>query len=264
MLGSRRVQPPHLHIPLGRPVDHPLDAGVHRVVRGADGQVGIDRGQPGRLLAQFCLDQRGLWLQVPAGLRGLHVNGRPVRRMAMLRAGDSVHADGVEMRVLAMPRPVPARLREQASADPRLLLRGIGGAGHGRALALRDGVLVGADADADIVLEGVQAAAHHARLAWTAQGVWLRHADPQATSRVNGVPVHEALLVRGDMVEFEPQSRWCVETPCSAQEGAEPVPAAAAPAAAPGRRSWERWPWLLVSALLLSALLSALLLFGAG
>ena len=78
--------------------DHPLKPGVHRIVRHASGHVRlVEDTQGALLLAQFCLDRRGLWLQVANGVRGIHVNGRPVRRMALLRPGDAVYADGVEM-----------------------------------------------------------------------------------------------------------------------------------------------------------------------
>ena len=95
----------------------------------------------------------------------------------------------------------------------------------------------------------------------------LRHASSQLTSKVNGILVTRALLGHGDVVEFDPQSRWCVEMPVPATAGAVHVHEADAcqderagqPA---GRRSWKHWSWLLASALLLSALLSALLLFG--
>lgn len=46
------------------------------------------RGWPGWLL-QLCNDRRGIWLTVAILL--VHVNGRPVLQLAMLRAGDSVH-----------------------------------------------------------------------------------------------------------------------------------------------------------------------------
>ena len=64
--------------------DQPLRPGVQRIVRHASGSVRLGGDAAGTLLlAQFCLDDRGLWLQVAAGMRGIHVNGRPVRRMAV-------------------------------------------------------------------------------------------------------------------------------------------------------------------------------------
>ena len=74
-----------LHFSNRQQADHPLFPGVHRVLRQPSGVLGIGDGLPGVLLAQVCLDRRGLWLQVPAGARGVHINGRPVQRMAILR-----------------------------------------------------------------------------------------------------------------------------------------------------------------------------------
>src|SRR3546814_5590969 len=76
----------------------------------------------------FCVDRRGVWLAVADGARGVHVNGREVRRMAMLRVGDAVYVDGVEMRVIGSTAPeLPgAALHEPTSngtGDPRVVLR---------------------------------------------------------------------------------------------------------------------------------------------
>ena len=75
--------------------------GVHRIVREASGHVGVGDQLQGALLVRICVDRRGLWLQVPTGMRGVHVNGRPILRMALLRAGDSIYVDGVELLVQA-------------------------------------------------------------------------------------------------------------------------------------------------------------------
>ena len=118
-----------LHFSNRQQADHPLFPGVHRVLRQPSGVLGIGDGLPGVLLAQVCLDRRGLWLQVPAGARGVHVNGRPVQRMAMLRAGDALYVDGVELRVLAPPPeapPMPAA-GDAHAGDPCVVLRGVGG-----------------------------------------------------------------------------------------------------------------------------------------
>ena len=90
-----------LHFSNRQQADHPLSPGVHRVVRQPNGVLAIGEALAGVLMAQFCLDQRGLWLQVPNGARGIHVNGRPVRRMALLRGGDAVYVDSVELLVRA-------------------------------------------------------------------------------------------------------------------------------------------------------------------
>ena len=123
-----------LRFPNRQQPDLILGSGVHAIGRDATGRpVMLDH--PAEAIAQFCVDRRGAWLQVREGTRGLHVNGRPVRRMALLRAGDAVFVDGNEWLLLgdtppAAPseaKPVPGE-----DADPRMLLRGVGGAHHGR------------------------------------------------------------------------------------------------------------------------------------
>ncbi|MFB6495774.1 FHA domain-containing protein, partial [Xanthomonas perforans] len=120
--------------------DHSLKPGVHRIVRHASGSVRVvGDAQGALLLAQFCLDQRGLWLQVASGIRGIHVNGRPVRRMALLRAGDAIYADGVEMLLRSAPSSAPANDIHDDTAnlgEVCLLLRGIGGRRYRRRFRL--------------------------------------------------------------------------------------------------------------------------------
>ena len=99
-----------IHFSNRQQADHSLSPGVHRVVRQANGALAIGDAEPGVLLAQFCVDRRGLWLQVPGGARVVHLNGRQVRRMALLRAGDAVYVDGVELLLQAPLRTAPAAL----------------------------------------------------------------------------------------------------------------------------------------------------------
>ena len=168
-----------LHFSHRDPPDRPLAPGVHRLVRMANGIVDLSQEIQGvRLVAQLCIDRRGLWLQVADGIRGVHVNGRPVRSMAMLRAGDVVHADGVEF-VLRTPRPplqLPAEVAdaEAPASDPRIVLRGIGGAYHGRSFTLDRPVLVGSAPDADIVVDDPAFAPRHARIERVGERVMLR------------------------------------------------------------------------------------------
>ncbi|HQW59053.1 MAG TPA: FHA domain-containing protein, partial [Thermomonas sp.] len=66
-----------------------LGSGVHALGRLPTGLGPVDAEQP--WLLQLCNDRRGIWLTVADDLRGVHVNGRPVQHVAMLRAGDSIH-----------------------------------------------------------------------------------------------------------------------------------------------------------------------------
>lgn len=260
----------HIHFSHHQQPDRTLLPGVHRLVRHAAGTLQLeDAGSAeGLLLAQYCLDRRGLWLQVAEGGRGVHVNGRPVRRMALLRPGDTVHVEGVEMVVQQSVEAVTAvPPADAASADPHCLavLRGIGGAHHGRCWRLDRPLLVGSQREADIVIGDPSFAERHARLELHQGRVLLRDLGSSEGSRVNGHPVRDCWLHPGDQVVFDGVQRFVLEVPD--QPLPEPDPAAAeghAPeVASPPAVTVRRWPWLLLAALLLAAALSALLWFGA-
>jgi hypothetical protein len=255
-----------LHFSNRQQVDHPLSPGIHRVVRQANGILAIGDAPGGVLVTQFCLDQRGLWLQVPAGARAVHVNGRPVRRMALLRAGDAVYVDGVELLVRAPLRAAGPVDPGEHSGDPRVVLRGVGGQHHGRSYTLGPTRLVGASREADIRIDDPAFPARHALLERHGDVVLLRNLG-QEPSVVNGVPVRDAVLGAGDQVVFDGQHRFVVEFPAvpsaAASPGSEPAgPAPVAPAP-PSSGAVRRLPWLLLAALLLGLALSALLWFGA-
>lgn len=272
MLGSRRVENLRLHFGNRQQADRPLATGVHRVVRESNGMLGVGDAAQGALLAQFCVDRRGLWLQVASSVRGVHVNGRPVQRMAQLRPGDCVYVDGVEILVRASHRnidasPAPA---QHDAGDPRIVIRGVGGRHHGRSYPLTQVCVVGRAQDADIRLDAPAFAERHAQLERRGERVQLRALGSAPDIVVNGMPTREALLVAGDQVVFDSQHRFLVEVPwlgstASAGESGSPDGDSPTPPErpAPGLQV-KRWPWLLLAALLLAALLSALLLFGPG
>ncbi|HVI26560.1 MAG TPA: FHA domain-containing protein [Xanthomonadaceae bacterium] len=252
-----------LRFPGQPPVEHPLAAGVHGIGRVAGERLGpVD---PRQAPVRICVDRRGIWLHLEEGARGVHVNGRPVRRLAMLRLGDVVFVDGAEVALVGRPQAA-ANLPAPGAGDPRLLLRGLGGRHHGRSYTLERPRVVGRGADADIRLEDPAAAERHARLEPHGDAVLLRDLGSAEGTLVNGVPVREALLRPGDQLAFDAHHRFVVEAPGLA--GAMPAPSQPDEAAAGHVReaslapSTRRLPWLLLAALLLAAALSALLLFG--
>ncbi|MET0755136.1 MAG: FHA domain-containing protein [Pseudoxanthomonas sp.] len=262
-----------LHFGNRQQPDRALVTGVHRIVREASGLLGVGDSAQGALLAQFCMDRRGLWLQVAAGIRGIHVNGRPVQRMALLRAGDTVYLDGAEILVQASHQGLDAvpPADPSDSRDPRIVLRGVGGKHHGRAYALAEPCLVGRSPDAAIRIDDPGFADRHAQLERRGDRVLLRDMGSATGSTVNGVAVRDALLAAGDQVAFGSQHRFLVEVPW--QEASVDTPDLTEDGVQGGagteselavRHSMRRWPWLLLAALFLAALLSALLLFGAG
>ena len=206
------------------------------------------------------------------GARSLHVNGRPVRRMAMLRAGDTVHMDGVELILLG---PSPRLLADLPAALPGVLrhvvLRGVGGTHHGRSFNLDRVCVVGRLADSDVCIAEPGFPDRHSRLEPHPDGIVLRDLGSAEGSVVNGHPVREGLLMPGDQIVFGANQRFVLEAPrvrplgtaAPAAVGASELAATAEPARSPVASSMRRMPWLLLAALLLAGALALLLLYGA-
>ena len=268
MLDCRPMNELRLRFSDGDQPDLVVGGGVHALGRLPTGLGPVD-GEESWLL-RVSNDRRGLWLTVADGLRGVHVNGRPVQHVAMLRAGDSIHVDGGELLLVAAnaDRSVAVPV---AGRDPignlRLVLRGLGGTHHGRSLNLEKLRRIGSAADADLRIDGPGIAPQHALIEAVNGQAVLR--DAAADVQVNGQRVRQALLQAGDQIAFDVQHRFVLEGPPPA--AVVPPPRlrdgngdAADDAPASGRRHWTlRVPWLLLAAILLAAALSGLLLFGA-
>ncbi|MGH8031011.1 MAG: FHA domain-containing protein [Luteimonas sp.] len=256
-----------------------LGAGVHAI-----GRIGGDRETLGLLdsaaesaVVRFCVDRRGVWLRVTDGARGVHVNGREVRRIAMLRVGDAIYIDGVEMRLVSAHAPetpgigLDVAAASDAAGDPRVVLRGVGGQYHGRSFTLERPRLIGRHADADIRIDEPAFADRHARLELFGEQIVLRDLGSTDGSVVNGENVRDALLQSGDQIVFDAHHRFVVEAPSRTPQRGDPA-AVVVDAAIPDidddalpyapHSPVRRLPWLLLAAALIAALLAALLLFG--
>ena len=253
----------------GEQPDLVLGAGVHALGRLPTGLGPVEREQP--WLLQICSDRRGIWLTVADDLRGVHVNGRPVQHVALLRAGDSIHVDGGELLLTAayQPRALPADVAtpRDSIANLRLSLRGIGGQHHGRSISLERPLRLGRAADADIRIEGTGIAERHALIECVNGVVVLR--DANAGVLLNGHRVREAVLQAGDQIVFDVQHRFVLEGPPAS---IATLPTGRHGATAPEARGEEylprqsgltvRVPWLLLAALLMAAMLALLLVYG--
>ncbi len=246
-----------------------LREGVQAIARDARGLYAATDG--GQALVRFCLDRRGVWLTVGTDAGNVHVNGRQVRRMAMLRVGDAIFIDGIEL-VLARPgapeQPHGEAYDDAADTpgDIRVLLRGLGGKHHGRSFTLEQPRLIGSAADADIRIDDPVFAERHAQISLLGGRVVLRDLGSSDGSLLNGHPVRDAWLAPGDQLVFDTLHRFVLEAPGASVERLATAPmhdsiedTIAPPAAPPG---WRRWPWLLLAALLTAGALAALLMFG--
>lgn len=273
MLDCGRMTALKLRFPTPDEPELPLDMGEHGVAPRAGGAGLAPVADGATPSVRFCVDRRGVWLTVSDGVRGVHVNGRAIQRMAMLRTGDAVYVDGHELRLVSST-PVAARARAEeaqgafdtADADLRIVLRGVGGRYHGRSFTLARPRLVGRHADADIRIDDPGFAERHARLERAGTGVRLIDLGEGEGSLVNGEPVRDAWLQAGDQVVFDAHHRFVVEAPARAvhlpddDDGVMPDAHALLPATS---RGGLPLPWLLLAAAVIAGLLSVLLLFGA-
>ncbi|MDO4709734.1 MAG: FHA domain-containing protein [Pseudomonadota bacterium] len=242
---------------------------MSRLCRDPDFDRGLVLAREGsRSLIDFCLDARGLWLHVAEGVGGVHVNGRPVRNLALLRAGDTIHCEGVEMCVGEEAGRAARALPEFSASDaqtklPVPVLRGLCGSDHGRALPVERMLKIGGKG-ADIVLEGQQGVLAH--LHYQQGQVWLQVLKAEQAVQLNGERLVLAQLQHGDQLSFAPGSRYLLEVPGQAALAAvQKPPLAAIPQEEAGQsRLPHRWqlPWLLLAAILSAAVLAALLWFG--
>lgn len=253
-----------LHFPSRDSADVVLSDGLCPVVRHASGQILAGVSAVGMLLlARFCLDGRGLWLQVSNERVNVHVNGRPVRRMACLRAGDQVNIEGQDIHVLGRHPLASPALQVPA------LLRGQGGSIHGMAFALDRNWVAGSSGQADIVLEDKSLPALYVRIQRQGDLVDLQVLGGGAAVLVNGQPCHQASLLAGDQVQLQAGMRLVLEAPemlLPAAVVAEPAdtgkPAVAQARPSSVNSSRLSWSWLLLAAIGSAAVLAALLLFG--
>ena len=259
-------------------VECPLGPGAHAVgLDGPGGTIGIIADSDSALV-RFCVDRRGVWMTVGEIAHSVHVNGRPVRRMAMLRRGDAVYVDGFEL-LLASGKPaaaIPARFdnapvdavdfnqADMPDADPRVVLRGVGGQYHGRSFTLDRPRVVGCCAESDVRIDDAAFAERHARIELCGDSVLLRDLGSANGSVVNGERVRDAVLNPGDQVVFNGQHRFVIEAPARVATRDVSLQVDNAPVSDPHIPSTaRRLPWLLLAALLIAAALSSLLLFGA-
>jgi len=243
--------------------------------------------------ASFQQDRRGLWLRVPAGAQGVHLNARPVRRLAQLRPGDLVCLDKLRLAVRAdddpeidrrIPLAAPAAMNEaQRVPASRVVLRGLSGQHFGRTYTLTEPRLIGRAVSADIRIDDVAVAERHAVVELHSDRVVLR-ALGNDTSLVNGVPVRDAVLAPGDQVSID-QHRFVLEAPGLPLRGQmggqkpivtthtqtmkavrvpvadDPVPSQPGPLPSPGKRDPVALWWLIAAATVLAAAMTALLVY---
>ncbi len=171
--------------------------------------------------ARITVDRRGIVLEVLDFAARTHVNARPVREKALLRLGDVLVLGVVAMMLKpdrddAIETRLPAESEDTEDtpdgAPARVVLRGVGGSHFGRAIALKQRLVVGRAADCDIVIDDAQIAPHHATVENIAEAICLRDMGTGAGALVNGLRLTTAVLHTGDQIAFG-RDQFVVEAP---------------------------------------------------
>ena len=244
--------------------------------------------------ATLVSDRRGLWLRVPPGTPGVHLNARPVRRIALLRIGDQLCLEQVQI-VLGeanseqidrrIPAAAPPALGEaQRVSASRVVIRAVSGSMHGRSFTLTEPKVLGRAPGCDIRIDDPALADRQAQFELHADRVILRALGDSEFTTVNGVPVRDAVLAPGDQIAID-QHRFVLEAPglpargqnivrsASAVTHTQTIKAVKVPVAAaqpqdeadPARRPSPVDPgalwWLIAAAAVLAAAMTALLVY---
>lgn len=211
-----------LRFPNGEHPDIAFDQG--EVTIGSRVQHGVSLAGKGLapVHASFVSDRRGLWLRVPPGTPGVHLNARPVRRLAKLTIGDQVCLEQVQVLLgedsperidRKVPGSTPPPLGEmQRVSAARVVLRGVSGPNFGRSFTLTEPRVVGRSSSCDIRVDDPAIADRHAQFELHGDRVILRALSPGEGSVVNGVAVRDAVLSPGDQICIE-QQRFLLEAP---------------------------------------------------
>jgi pSer/pThr/pTyr-binding forkhead associated (FHA) protein len=267
--------------------------------------IGSRQGQgiclPGHSLAphhvSLVSDRRGIWLRVPAGTPGVHLNARPVKRAALLHVGDQVCLEKVQI-VLGdnnaglidrrIPAVAPASLGEaQRVSASRVVIRALSGALYGRSFTLTEPKVVGRAPECDIRIDDPALAERQAQFELHTDKVVLRALGDSEFTTVNGVSVRDAVLSPGDQIVIDGH-RFLLEAPGLPARGQAGVRGAGAmahtqtmksvkvsgpytpapgtddvPEAQPPADPGALW-WLIAAAAVLAAAMTALLVYSPG
>jgi pSer/pThr/pTyr-binding forkhead associated (FHA) protein len=214
-------------------------AGDNQVVLQADGV------QPHH--ASILVDNRGFTLVVRDADAWTHVNARPVREKAILRFGDVVSLQSVNIVIKPdsddivsgdTPRTAPGSQVAEAQTPPKVVLRGVSGPYFGKVVAVQGQLTIGKGSDCDLVLDEPEMTRKHARIEIGANEIVLRDLGSTNGTTVNGVRVRDATLYAGDQIAFD-RNRFLVEAPGTPvrrnvprdpASAAAPAPAASGPA----------------------------------
>lgn len=154
----------------------------------------------------------GVWLET-AG-HPVHVNGRPIHSVALLRAGDDLHFGSLPARLLSasVPATAPSGGSPVAFAG-RVVLRQLTGRDAGRAHVLLNSLCIGRSVLSEIRIDDMALAERQVLLQRQGGGIIAKNLSPVLEMRVNGWACTEAQLAMGAQICLD-QHRFVLEMPC--------------------------------------------------
>lgn len=198
----------------------------------------------------------------------VHVNGRRVRSVAIIRPGDDLHFGNLPVRVQTAAAPLLEVLpgAKALNFSGRVILRVLTGRDAGRAFPLMNSLCIGRSVLSEICIDDLALAERQVLVQRHGNSILVKNLSPVLDMRVNGWSCAEAPLTPGSQLSID-QHRFILEAPCPDIDLAEeyrPEPAEAEafePAPVLGEpRFFSKSQWLLLaSAIGLSAAIILLL-----
>lgn len=202
--------------------EHPqvlLSHGVNRIGRSTEGAVVLNVDG---VLDEHCeihVTGTGANLQVPAGGGEVTVNGKPVKDIMALRAGDTLGIGPVQARfaVVEAARAAPAASGAAAAAGeeedtgatrvrmavPKFVLRGVSGAVFGKVFPVQGPVVIGRAQEADIAVAADEISRRHALVKPTPDGLSVEDLGSSNGTYINGKRVQQGFLSPGDELRLD-------------------------------------------------------------
>ncbi len=219
-----------LSFPRGEHADVIVPPGEITIGAAADNGVVVASAGVQAHHASIVADPRGFTLFVRGAAR-THVNARPVREKAILRLGDVVSVDAVNMILkpdhdAAIEAAPPgdsageaAVAANEAQSDtryrvtpPRAVLRAVSGPYFGKVIPIHGRIEIGRGSECGLVLDEPEMSRRHAMIEVTASEIFLRDLGSANGTYVNGVQVRDAILYPGDQIAFD-RNRFLIEAP---------------------------------------------------
>jgi pSer/pThr/pTyr-binding forkhead associated (FHA) protein len=221
-----------LHFPNKEHADVVVANGDTAIGSAQDNNVVVNKPGIAAHHISLAVSERSIVLTVRDAQARVHVNARPVREKALLRLGDTVSLDTIQLRLMPdrdesirtkvpasiMPTPPPPASSDETNptrqrlAPPKVVLRGVSGSYFGKIVPVRGRLTIGRGNDCDLVLDEPEMSRRHAVIENSGDGIYLRDLGSANGTFVNGVQVRDAVLYPDDQIAFD-QNRFLLEAP---------------------------------------------------